>query len=450
MEARSGLDRYLLEVANELGQSVLPHVGDSNAAFMLQACCRVLVGLAFETALSVDPREGIPREVPPLAGAVRVRADAALAASADWTAADRAQLAAEEGALMDGYIDYVARQLDGMFTAREDEQGDIDIVGLEAWLQERDAASALKIVGFRIATAGYSKRTIVVDIEGANRLPACIVIRADPPNSTMPTSVLSEYALLGCLYDRGIAVPKPLHMGSAQGPLHAPFMLVEGVAGGLDGHLLRPPARKETALDLARQLGRLHAITASDVDHIALPMPPSGAWPDAVEQLRAEWRDGQHAPSLSVTLALDWLAAAAPKIQSMNRLIHGDVGFHNILVDGGRISAILDWELARTGHPGEDLGYVRPVVEQRVSWDEFMAVYREAGGPDQDDLSVTFFVLFTFVRLLLLMFSTRSGFESGAVNGVKAADATIHYMVGVVHLISRELRSAMRRHGPLP
>ena len=37
-------------------------------------------------------------------------------------------------------------------------------------------------------------------------------------------------------------------------------------------------------------------------------------------------------------------------------LLWGDAGPHNLLVADGRITALLDWELAHLGHPLEDLG----------------------------------------------------------------------------------------------
>ena len=39
-------------------------------------------------------------------------------------------------------------------------------------------------------------------------------------------------------------------------------------------------------------------------------------------------------------------------------LVHGDYRIGNCLVDDGRISAILDWELSHVGDPRFDLGYM--------------------------------------------------------------------------------------------
>ena len=52
----------------------------------------------------------------------------------------------------------------------------------------------------------------------------------------------------------------------------------------------------------------------------------------------------------------DWLAAHLPAAEETT-IVHGDFGFHNLLVDpeGGRRYAVLDWELATLGDPLSDL-----------------------------------------------------------------------------------------------
>jgi aminoglycoside phosphotransferase (APT) family kinase protein len=60
--------------------------------------------------------------------------------------------------------------------------------------------------------------------------------------------------------------------------------------------------------------------------------------------------------------------------------VHSDAGFHNILVEEGRIRAVLDWEFSHLGEAEEDLAYCRPVVETLMPWDAFVERYRQAGG----------------------------------------------------------------------
>jgi aminoglycoside phosphotransferase (APT) family kinase protein len=61
-------------------------------------------------------------------------------------------------------------------------------------------------------------------------------------------------------------------------------------------------------------------------------------------------------------------------------VVHGDIGAHNLLVHDDRLTAILDWEFSRVGDPAEDLGVARPNVIACMDWDEFLRIYRDAGG----------------------------------------------------------------------
>src|SRR5260370_15545186 len=85
------------------------------------------------------------------------------------------------------------------------------------------------------------------------------------------------------------------------------------------------------------------------------------------------------------------MRAKVPGRLSERRLIHGDVGFHNILIHEGRINAILDWERARIGDPMEELSYLKPFVVDALPWDEFVSLYEGAGGAPYLEDSVRYY-----------------------------------------------------------
>ncbi|HKY92672.1 MAG TPA: phosphotransferase, partial [Nevskiaceae bacterium] len=67
-----------------------------------------------------------------------------------------------------------------------------------------------------------------------------------------------------------------------------------------------------------------------------------------------------------------------------HRLVHGDIGFHNLMRRDGRLAAILDWELTHLGDPAEDLAYPRiPMIEALTTWERFTEAYLAAGGPPE-------------------------------------------------------------------
>jgi hypothetical protein len=52
------------------------------------------------------------------------------------------------------------------------------------------------------------------------------------------------------------------------------------------------------------------------------------------------------------------LAATLPATDERPCLVHGDVGAGNFMIDGGQVSAVIDWELAHVGDPHEDMAWL--------------------------------------------------------------------------------------------
>src|SRR3546814_9297603 len=83
-------------------------------------------------------------------------------------------------------------------------------------------------------------------------------------------------------------------------------------------------------------------------------------------------------------------------------LLHGDVGFHNILFDEDRITALLDWELTFLGHPAKDLAQLHNMVVAHLPWDRFMGWYRSAGGEAVAQRAILYFQIFSGFNYLLV------------------------------------------------
>ena len=78
-----------------------------------------------------------------------------------------------------------------------------------------------------------------------------------------------------------------------------------------------------------------------------------GTW--FVDRVRAE--AGTTGPEI-VARALGVLEAARPLLDAQpSGLVHGDLQPTNLLVDGDRVTGVLDWEAAKAGPPALDLGW---------------------------------------------------------------------------------------------
>ena len=121
-----------------------------------------------------------------------------------------------------------------------------------------------------------------------------------------------------------------------------------------------------------------------------------------VGQFESYWRNARLEPLPTLELMVDWLKRNAPQTERKIVLCHGDIGFHNLLVKDGRVSAVLDWETSRLSDPARDLSYIYPMVTHYVEWDKFMSWYRAAGGAEIDQASLDYYgVVCAFAHVIV-------------------------------------------------
>jgi aminoglycoside phosphotransferase (APT) family kinase protein len=95
-----------------------------------------------------------------------------------------------------------------------------------------------------------------------------------------------------------------------------------------------------------------------------------------------------------IDFALNWLERSLPDSDLPAVVVHGDIGPGNFLINEGRISALIDWEMTRLGHPLEDLACViaralgAPFGEAREHIENFEALKGEAVAADKLDYAL--------------------------------------------------------------
>ena len=276
---------------------------------------------------------------------------------------------------------------------------DVTPARLEAFLHARlpgwDGAVADTIS--RVA-AGYSKDTFLFR---ATRQGTALdgVIRRDLPFGPGENSVLDEYELLRALHAAGLPLAEPLWREADLAWLGQPFIISRRMPGrdGTDAWDQDESARRGICLQLAGILGRLHS-----VDPAIMGVPSRGDPADHIRAYVTQWRDRwqRHRVHASPTLeaAFGWLLENVPANVARLAVVHSDVGFHNILTENGRITALLDWEFSHPGDPAEDLGYCRLSVEKLMPWNQFLAAYEAAGGAPYSEDSAKFYEVWRGVR----------------------------------------------------
>jgi aminoglycoside phosphotransferase (APT) family kinase protein len=202
---------------------------------------------------------------------------------------------------------------------------------------------------------GASNFTWYVRVDGA-----AAVLRHSPPGRLLPTAhdLAREHRFLVALAGSAIPVPKVLAFCEDPEVAGLPFLLMDRVAGDC---LVRSPLGARDPERLARAavetLAALHAI-----DWRACGLEArAGSY---LERQVVRWdRQLEATPTAARLSGLEtireWLLAHVPP-DSAQTIVHGDFGFHNLLVKGEEISAVLDWELATIGDPLSDLfGFIK-------------------------------------------------------------------------------------------
>jgi aminoglycoside phosphotransferase (APT) family kinase protein len=201
--------------------------------------------------------------------------------------------------------------------------------------------------------SGASRVTWLVSCsDGAER-----VLRVDSGDGPMAGTELTlarEAAVYAALGGGAVPIPRLLAVAPAGDAL-----LVER-ARGVDSLASLDPAGRAGVMDAyVDALATLHGLDAA---RLALP---GFARPQPEDPARAElalWRGVLELrvkrPAPLARFAFGWLERHAPARADRIALCHGDVGPGNFLHDGGRVTALLDWEFAHLGDPLDDLAWL--------------------------------------------------------------------------------------------
>jgi aminoglycoside phosphotransferase (APT) family kinase protein len=271
---------------------------------------------------------------------------------------------------------------------------------------------------------GRSKKTFFISIRGSDTLPAEVVMRQDYALRYEGTKVSDEHKPLTRLAEAKLPVPRPLLLEGAESELGPPFMLVERLAGAAPGSYFRLQTPCPGAFrDLARMLAGLHRLVPAELG-FTIGGSPERSLERIIEQYEKKWRDNAVTSSPLIDYAYSWARRECALDAGTFAVVHGDAGPYNVLVAEGRLTAVLDWEFAHVGDPAEDLGIVRVYAEDVMDWNEFLEIYRSAGGPDIPERRVRLGMLLQFLKgTTLVAASGRNFVEGWTKEFIKGANA---------------------------
>ena len=263
---------------------------------------------------------------------------------------------------------------------------------LRRWV-EQEAGSAVTTV--ETIGRGASRRIWAVDLASGDAL----VVREETgtgPVAGTPLDLRREATVYAALRHTDLPVPA-LHAVSPDGRA----LLLDRATGVEDLKAVGDADRRAATADYGRCLARLHALDVDALDLGDLAVPADKAVHAELDLWQSihESRSGD-AATPGVSLAIDWLRGTVPAAAEGTALCHGDAGPGNFLHDGGRVTAMLDWEFAHVGDPHDDLAWVSVRNEVLRHPIDLATAYRAWGSPI-DASRLEWFRVLVVVRMLI-------------------------------------------------
>jgi aminoglycoside phosphotransferase (APT) family kinase protein len=279
----------------------------------------------------------------------------------------------------------------------------------------------IQATGITSVPGGRSKGTVLFDCVAGGRLTP-MVIRKDFSKDFMGCTVSDEYPIVRAAWQAGLPVPEPYWLESDAGILDGRFIVFARVSGKAAGTMFEPKTTPAVVREMAAVIAKLHAL---DIRKAGLT--------DTLEFADARFAVGamieksyqKHRARKSLDLLYEaahaWLMKHLGCVRKNTALVHGDLALHNVLADGTRVTALLDWELAHAGDPAEDLLSFKALAETLIPWSEFMDLYVQHGGAPVSAERERFFSIWKLLKYSLYASSARDMFESDVDGDLRLA-----------------------------
>jgi aminoglycoside phosphotransferase (APT) family kinase protein len=257
----------------------------------------------------------------------------------------------------------------------------------------------LKIIGVEKLSGGFSRDTYLVNTQ-LDDMPGKYIIRAAGLGGGyldgIYRSIEEEFPVLEFALRHGVPLASIHFVETDPAVFGSSFILMDHSAGATVGNVVMSGDGMPVELfrTLATVLAQIHTLPWQENPELfgcAASNPEATVADGNRALLEKTWRWFESAPmrpSAAILLAYDWLRRNVPDSPAPAKVIHGDIGFHNMMVEGDMVCAVLDWEACDLGSPAWDLVAVEGMFGESVSWSQFAIWYEEAGGvlPSTEEL----------------------------------------------------------------
>jgi aminoglycoside phosphotransferase (APT) family kinase protein len=291
---------------------------------------------------------------------------------------------------------------------------------------------------------GASRETWSFDAtwrEGKARTGRGFILRRDPEASLLETERYVEFRVYQILHDTDVPVPEVFWLETDPRWLERPFFVMGRLPGQASPQALVATNFNGRADAIAQQkveiLARIHQLDwrALGLDFLGPPEGPDRCAAMEIDRWERILRQQALEPQPVLELALAWLKAHQPVAQRIT-LVHADYRTGNFLVEGDRITGVLDWEMVHLGDPLEDVAWAclrawRWAGDSRIGGllprDEFYRRYEAASGLHVDPDAIRFWEVLGNLKLAVIFLTgARSFCEARSHDVIHAYTAYIN------------------------
>jgi aminoglycoside phosphotransferase (APT) family kinase protein len=299
---------------------------------------------------------------------------------------------------------------------------------LRAFLAAQPECAGGCVTGLTRIGVGRSRDNWVFDLvtdRGGTEHREPLILRSDPDGGLVDTDRRVEFDVLRALRDSGLPTPMARWLDAEGRWLGRPSLVMRRLPGTCDYGVLsdaeRPlDERRALAASYCDLLVRVHSTDWRGLGLDAtLPDPGPQAARAELDRWAAILRQDQLEPLPELEYAVVALRETAPRSER-TVLVHADFKPGNLLLEGDRVTALLDWELAHLGDPLEDLGWVTQPLRAREhtipgTWEseDLVAHYATAAGLEPDPRHLAWWVMFSSFKTAVMQVSGLRSFVEG-------------------------------------
>ncbi len=256
-----------------------------------------------------------------------------------------------------------------MSQASEDHQtaqtGDRSTALLEVMRSAGSLGDRARVTSLTQLEGGFSRHSWVARVEDPDQPEAgerAYVVRVKPHGSVLETSIEQEFRTYEVLADEPLPTPRVHGFEPVDSPFGGPFFVMDMLPGKSvnvwrrrDRELLEADWSGDRGLaeDFVRYLAAIHAVGADRLDGLV----EARDFRQAVEHWQDIWESVRLLRDPVIDEAYAWvLDREPPPVEPC--LVHSDYRIGNCLMQDGRLTGVLDWELSFVGDPRFDLGYM--------------------------------------------------------------------------------------------